>query len=142
MITAVLDTNVFVQALIGSPRSASVRSLRALDAGRFQLALSNSALDELGDVLALPSLRDKHGMSDDEILEFLLSFVHDALMMADRPLPAASLTRDLTDTKFLALAAACGADYLVTNDRRHLLPIGEYEGTKIVTPAAFLRELP
>jgi len=33
----------------------------------------------------------------------------------------ASLTRDMTDTKWLALAIKGSANYLVTNDRRHLL---------------------
>jgi predicted nucleic acid-binding protein len=32
-------------------------------------------------------------------------------------------------------------DVLVTGDRRHLLPLGEYCGVGILTPQAFLAEL-
>ena len=52
------------------------------------------------------------------------------------------LARNVTDTKFLALAEESGADYLVTNDHRDLLRIGAWSGTRIVTPAEFPRELP
>jgi predicted nucleic acid-binding protein len=41
----------------------------------------------------------------------------------------------------LALALASNADYLVTNERRHLLRIGHYRRTEIVTPMQFLREI-
>lgn len=54
----------------------------------------------------------------------------------------AGLTRDVTDTKLLALADEANADYLVTNDRRHLLRLGRFGRTKIVTPAQFIRSLP
>ncbi len=30
------------------------------------------------------------------------------------------------------------ADYIVTGDRRHLLPIGQFEGIQILSPADFL----
>jgi hypothetical protein len=40
MITAILDTNVFVRAAIHHPRSASVRTLDAYYDGKYQLILS------------------------------------------------------------------------------------------------------
>jgi predicted nucleic acid-binding protein len=55
---------------------------------------------------------------------------------------SATLPRDVTDTKLLALADEAGADYLVTNDRRHLLRLRQDGKTRIVTPARFLGELP
>ncbi|MEW6674702.1 MAG: hypothetical protein AB1348_01555 [Nitrospirota bacterium] len=36
-------------------------------------------------------------------------------------------------------AVVSKATYIVTGDRRHLLPIKEYEGIKIVSPMEFLR---
>jgi putative PIN family toxin of toxin-antitoxin system len=142
MISAVLDTNVTVQSLIGSPRSASARVLDAYYAGKFELLYSRDTLDELIDVLLLPQIRRRHGLSDDEVLEVVASLLLNARHCAGELGVSATLTRDLTDTKFLALAAEADADYLVTNDRRHLLPLGRYERTRVVTPAAFLRQLP
>jgi len=54
---------------------------------------------------------------------------------------SAELTRDVTDTKFLSLAAESGADFLVTNDRRHLLPLKRFEETSIVSPSEFVKNL-
>jgi putative PIN family toxin of toxin-antitoxin system len=141
MITAVLDTNVFLQALISTPRSASVRTLRALDREQFQLVFSPATIDELLEVLSVPRMRNRHGLSDDEILRFVLSFLPDAIILPDPPLPSPSVPRDVSDTKFLALAEASGADFLVTNDRRHLLHLRSYGRTQILTPAVFLRKL-
>jgi predicted nucleic acid-binding protein len=47
----------------------------------------------------------------------------------------------VTDAKFLGLAEEAGANFLVTNDRRHLLRLKRHGRTRIVTPARFLREL-
>jgi predicted nucleic acid-binding protein len=51
------------------------------------------------------------------------------------------LARDITDTKFLDLALAADADYLVTNDHRHLLPLKIIGRTRIVTPHKFMLAL-
>lgn len=51
------------------------------------------------------------------------------------------MIRAILDTKFLALAEDARADYLVTNDHRHLLHLRSHGQTQIVTPAAFLRQL-
>ncbi len=51
------------------------------------------------------------------------------------------MSRDASDTQFLGLAEISAANYLVTNDRRHLLPLRRHQKTRIVTPAEFLRRL-
>ena len=42
------------------------------------------------------------------------------------------------DNRILECAAAARAEFLVTGDKEHLLPLGSYRGTRIVTPAQFL----
>jgi putative PIN family toxin of toxin-antitoxin system len=139
---AILDTNILVQALISPLRSASARSLEAYYDGRYRLVYSAETLDELIDVLTLPQIQARHGLDDDEILEFVASLLADADGYAvDIELPN-DITRDVTDTKFLALAEESGAEYLVTNDHRDLLRLHAWGHTRIVTPAQFLRELP
>jgi putative PIN family toxin of toxin-antitoxin system len=140
MTTAILDTNVFVQASFGSSRSSSFRTIAALEDGRFRLVLSPAAIDELLDVLRLPQIRERHGWSDDEILRFVVSFVQDSIVCPDAPMRYPEL-RDVSDFKFLAVAEASKADFLVTNDRRHLLPLRRHHNTQIVTPAEFLARL-
>lgn len=75
MIRAILDTNVLVQSVIGSPDAASARTLDAAYHGEFRILYSPDTLDELLAVLMVPSIRDRHGMSDDEILEFVASLL-------------------------------------------------------------------
>lgn len=45
-----------------------------------------------------------------------------------------AVPNDPTDNMIVATAVATDADHLVTGGRRHLLPLGGYEGIKIVTP--------
>jgi predicted nucleic acid-binding protein len=51
------------------------------------------------------------------------------------------LTRDASDAKFLELALAANADFLVTYDHRHLLRLKSIGRTRIVTPHKFLLAL-
>jgi len=141
MITAVLDTNVIVGAAIGSKRAMAGRTLDAYFDDRYRLAFSPPTSDELLHVLSLPIMRLRHGWSDDEILRFVLSLHASAAIGTGRESVPPSLTRDVTDTKFLALATEVGADFLVTRDRRHLLRLRRFHSTRIVTPSQFLIEL-
>ena len=45
------------------------------------------------------------------------------------------------DNRILECAVASEADYLVSGDRRHLIPLKRFRGTTVVTPAEFLRLL-
>ena len=45
---------------------------------------------------------------------------------------------DPEDDKVLECAAAAAATHIVTGDRRHLLPLGSFQGISIVTAADFL----
>ena len=109
MIAAILDTNVLVQSIIGSPRSASARVREAYYDGRFQLAVSPATFDELIDVLTLPSIRKRHGFSDDEILECVESLLPNAVTyrftitgqvtsVLDQSVEVRALLGDVTDS--------------------------------------------
>ena len=46
-----------------------------------------------------------------------------------------------SDNRILECAVAGRTDVIVTGDRKHLLPLGSYEGIQIVSPADFLHSL-
>ncbi|MCY3657637.1 MAG: PIN domain-containing protein [Caldilineaceae bacterium] len=48
---------------------------------------------------------------------------------------------DHADNRILECALEASVDYLVTGDRRHLLPLKEYSGTRIVNAPQFLSAL-
>jgi putative PIN family toxin of toxin-antitoxin system len=45
---------------------------------------------------------------------------------------------DPDDDKILDCAIEAGATHIVTGDRRHLLPLGNYQGIQIVSPAELI----
>ena len=55
--------------------------------------------------------------------------------------PPAPVSGDPDDDVFLACAIEAGVEALVSGDRRHLLPIGEHRGVRVITPQALLAEL-
>ena len=61
--------------------------------------------------------------------------------IAALPAGAQPLTGDPADDAILACAIAMQTEVLVTGDRRHLLPISEHQGVRIITPQALLAEL-
>jgi putative PIN family toxin of toxin-antitoxin system len=141
MITAILDTNVILQGISSPHASASARAVDAFHDGRFRLAFSQATIDELLAVLSLPHIRPMHGLTDDGILEFIQTLLANATEFPIAEDAVVAGVRDVSDRKFLALAQESNAEYFVTNDRRHLLPLGRYHRTEIVTPAEFLERL-
>ena len=114
---AVLDTNVFVSALI-SPKGPPAALLRALRSGRFTLVSSPPINEEIIEVLNRPYIRDRYGVGD---RIFDVSFVLWELAEVVIDLPEVKVCSDPDDDKFLATAVAGGVDYLVTGDVADLL---------------------
>lgn len=135
---AVLDANVFVSALIntrGKPR-------QILDLWReeaFELILSAAILDEIGRVLRYPKIAALHKLAEPELQEFLALLGEEGHVV--EPVERLQVSPDEPDNRYIECALAGGADYLVTGDKLHLLPIGEYQGMQIVSPAMFLAVL-
>jgi uncharacterized protein len=55
--------------------------------------------------------------------------------------PPEAVTGDPDDDLILACAIQARVDVLVSGDRRHLLPVGERRGVRVITPQALLAEL-
>jgi hypothetical protein len=138
MFRAVLDANQFVSAIL-SPDGVPAKVLNAWRGGLFELITSQSIIDEIRRVLNYPRLSKIHRKSSKEIDLFLedleiLSFV------APEKLSLSVVSDDPTDDKYLVAALEGEAKFIVTGDS-DLLKIREYEGVKIVTAGAFLKEL-
>jgi putative PIN family toxin of toxin-antitoxin system len=133
MIRAVLDTNVFLRALI-NPHSRCGRLLDEF-ADDYELVLSPAIVREVLEVLHQPRLRAKFPHIAQLDIARILSLFEQAQVVEPQDVP--SVSRDPQDDKFLACARSAGAEYLVTEDK-DLLVLEEYEGTRICQPAEFI----
>ena len=130
----VLDTNILVSGLT---RQGGIPSqiLDLAAQGRFSLSISNSILTELSGVLTA-----KFGWTQYQVAEIISDF-RIAATIIHPPRAAIGVSGHASDDLILDCVAAANADFLVTGDRRHLLPLHTYANARIVTAAEFLEEL-
>lgn len=128
---SVFDTNVLISALLfehGKPGQAFRIALR-----RGHVLCSAPVLEELSDVLGRRKF-DRY-VTPAEREEFLEAFIARATFV--EPAEAISACRDPKDNKLLELAAAGGAQYLVTGDD-DLLALHPFREIAILSPGQFL----
>ena len=109
MMRAVVDTNIFVRALI-MPHGTVGPVLQRLRNGDYILLYSRPLLEELVDVLNRPRIRNKYGLSEEDIAITLRLI----LLRGEIVTPTETITvcRDPKDNKFLEVAVAGQADVL------------------------------
>lgn len=123
----VLDTNVFVAGYFNK-NSASARIIDLAGEGKVEVAFSEVILKELK--LILRNIGADQGYRD-EINELV------RMSKLVRPRRHFHLVKeDPEDNKFLDIAHAFGADYLITADR-HLLELKRHGKTQIIKPVEF-----
>jgi uncharacterized protein len=133
----VLDTNVLVSAAI-YPNSAS-GAVYAYVAAFCTLCASESTRNELAAVL----MRDKFDRYFPETSvnynprQTFLS-LYDSLTETVELTHIATACTDPKDNPFLSVAVSAGAQYLITGDKKHLLPMNPYHGVEILSEQQFL----
>ena len=143
---AVLDTNVLVRGLTRAT-GPSREILEALVGERaFHLVTSAEILGELGDVLQRPAFRRHVEFTDFEIMRAIRGLRGVAQMVPGAYVDLKAVPTDPDDNLVVACALEGGADYLVTDDRRDLLPlkvirVSGHHVVPVVTPRGFLRVL-
>lgn len=136
MIPRVLcDTNVLVSASIaGGPPS---RVLEAAIDSRIELVLADPVLGELERVLTV-----KLGFEPERVRELRTLLIDLASERVEAPEEAPdAITGDPDDDLILACAVDTTAQVVVSGDHRHLLPVGEHRGVRILAPQMLLAEL-
>jgi putative PIN family toxin of toxin-antitoxin system len=134
MMRVVFDTNVVASASFW--RGTPFDCLAAWANGRCEAVVSPALLSEY------------HETIEELHLEYpSLKFVAWADALAESatlvfPMENASgATIDPDDEMILECASAAEADYIVTGDKKHLLPLRQFRDIPIVSPADFLRLL-
>jgi putative PIN family toxin of toxin-antitoxin system len=126
----VFDTSVIVSGLNFHGNEQRVQ--RLADRGRFELYPSQFIFQEVSGVLAR-----KFNWSQERIAQ-AIRMLNDSATVVEprRRLPI--IRTNQADNRILACAVVATADFLITGDRRHLLPLNVHEGVRIVNAAVFL----
>jgi putative PIN family toxin of toxin-antitoxin system len=132
---ALCDTNVLVSAFIaGGPPS---RVIEASIDGRIELMLADPVIDELERVLTL-----KLGFEPERVRDITALLIDISVARIAAPTqPVEAITGDRDDDVVLACGVNAGVQIIVSGDRRHMLPVREHRGIRIISPQALLAEL-
>ncbi|MCB0863121.1 MAG: putative toxin-antitoxin system toxin component, PIN family [Solirubrobacterales bacterium] len=129
------DTNVMVSAFIAGGPSGRVIEEAADET--LELVLLEPVLDELTRILSV-----KFHFETGELQQLFDLLADISVDVQGSPAgPSEPVTGDPDDDLILACAVESSADLLVSGDRRHLLPVGQHLGVRILTPQALLAEL-
>jgi len=127
----VLDTNVIVSAL-HFPQSRLTRILELVQSRKIDLFISSTILDEVGAVLV-----KKMGWSRDRAQDAKELMMSMAVVVVDPKESISVVKRNAADNCILECAVEAKADFLITGDKEHLLPLKTFRGIQTVIPAEF-----
>lgn len=126
-----IDTNVFISGLNFTGNSREI--LKLLRMGEIDVCISPFILDEMERVLV-----KKFSWGEKQIGRVLNLIRKQTLLV--RPKLKVSLIKEKDDdNRILECAVEANANFLISGDKRHLLPLKKFEGIKIISPADFLK---
>ncbi len=129
MLSAVLDTNVVVSALL-QPEGAAAPILDLAMSKYFHCYVSESLLEEYGEVLA----RAHFGLDRRRVTKYIRKMRKTAVVVAPRK--KLSITSDPDDNMILECALEARADYVVTGNVRHFP--AKFQDIRVILPRQFL----
>jgi len=83
-------------------------------------------------------LKEKFKWSKKQVSD-VLTYLRSISTVINPNISLSVIKDDPSDDKIVECAVAAGANFIVTGDKNHLLPVKEYKGMKIVSPAEFLK---
>lgn len=112
-VKAVIDTNIWVSSLL-NPFGFPARLRKSFEEGAFLAVISEPILEELADVLSRPRIKDKYGITEDDIKELLVLIEERAEIVSLAGNVA--ICRDNDDNLVVETAIKGQASFLVTRD--------------------------
>lgn len=126
-----IDTNVFVSGLTfkGKPREV----LDLIWREDIEACISSFILKELAE-----TLKKDFSWGRDEITHTIKKIKAKTILIQPKNKVSVIKGKD-DDNRILECAVEGKVQYLISGDRKHLLPLNEYQRIKILSPAEFLR---
>ena len=141
---AVLDANLIVRGLL-TPYGGAGRLLVSLAQELFVFVTSESILYEVATILSEPRVQ-RYGPFPPEEIRQRIDLLRRIGVLVAGNLDVSLVPTDAKDNPVVACALEGGAEYIVTDDRRDLLPLkviraAGYRPVQIVAPRAFLKNV-
>jgi putative PIN family toxin of toxin-antitoxin system len=131
----VLDTNVFISALLSS-KGAPAELIDRWEADEFGVVISPVLVNELERSLTYPRVA-KYLKLPQETIPSLLGHLVKVATFVEPQIKLNVIEDDPDDNRVLECALTGGATYIISGDI-HLLNLKEYQGIIILSPAGFL----
>jgi putative PIN family toxin of toxin-antitoxin system len=128
-----VDTNVLISFLIVTGGSAD-QVIQLVREGEIEMVLSKFILDELARVLT-----QKFELPAKAVQSAVDRFQRLAIMVEPRAVVNV-IKEKQDDNRILECAVAGRVDYLITGDKKHILPLVSIQGIPIVGVAEFLQK--
>jgi putative PIN family toxin of toxin-antitoxin system len=133
-IKVVIDTNIFISALLGSKNCKEIRD-KFVEAV-FDIVISEEMFGELMDAIREPKFENL--IKDEDIKELRELLEKDAFWII--PEEKVFICRDIEDNIVLECALAGKVDFIVTGDK-DLLSLKKFKSILIITPKKFIKLL-
>lgn len=127
----VIDTNIYLSGLI-FPGSYSEQVLNLARMGQIEVFCSDFILSELKKnlIVKFQYSESQAGLFIDEILKFTQIVIPTSKVTV--------ISNKIEDNKILECAISSKAEYLITGDKKHLLPLKSFQSVKILTAKEFI----
>jgi putative PIN family toxin of toxin-antitoxin system len=115
LFSVVYDCMIFLQGLI-SESGIAVNCFELFENGIIELFVSEEILAEIQDVITRPKLQAKYNRLTNERAEKLIEILRTKATVIKKVPSVFSYARDPKDEKYINLAVASGAEYIVSRD--------------------------
>ena len=127
-----LDSNIIISALIFDRRPEEILFMASYE--EIKIMISPAILTEVNKVLI-----KKFKYTEDEAKRLIKSVTYISKIVV--PKKKLKVIKYQPDNKILEAAMEGKVDFIVTGDKKHLLPLKEFKGIPIITPEQFLLEI-
>lgn len=132
-IRVVLDTNVYISAIIiGGVCEKLFEEIQKRD---FKIFISPFLVQEIIKVLK------KKFKWDDEMIQFVICFLLEKAILIYPQKKVFIIKEKEDDNRILELALEAKAHFLISGDKKHILPLKKINHTQIISPKNFLKIL-
>jgi putative PIN family toxin of toxin-antitoxin system len=129
----VIDTNVFISGLNFAGKPSEI--LELFIKWNIEVFISPFILSEIERIL-----KERFEWSEGNIHR-VLNRIKRQTILVNPKLKVTVIKENHDDNRILECAIEGTVQYLISGDRKHLLPLKEYQGTKIISPSDFLKLL-